>query len=249
MNTKKKLTVLAFILLLMMAAGQKTQVDAADQPFDKLTELSGLLRATGTPLDEWRFYAREKSEKLLTETQMEAQKQRVRKQLTDFEWKTVKKDNYLAFKGIHHIPESSINERVEIFFYPHNNRYYSYSVYGVKSEAYQKGKLNLFSPVLSTRLQILFHNPECFTTVSGTAPGSINQRQMSEEIGRLINGLQAKPVEWDNEQTFVSVSAYTGQWKSTITSREKKINLQVAIRSTGRTHTFTIGTPIITTEY
>lgn len=53
------------------------------------------------------------------------------------------------------------------------------------------------------------------------------------------------------EPNFVSVSAFTNEWKESIKTEKHQMNLQVSLRNAGMGEklTVTVGTPIVTTEY
>lgn len=53
------------------------------------------------------------------------------------------------------------------------------------------------------------------------------------------------------EPNFVSVSAFTNEWKESIKTKKHQMNLQVSLRNAGMGEklTVTVGTPIVTTEY
>jgi hypothetical protein len=74
---------------------------------------------------------------------------------------------------------------------------------------------------------------------------------LSVEIQDLLRAFNAKPVESLVEESFISVSAYTGLWKEALQTKKQEMNLQIALRKTrmGGQTTIVVGTPIITSEY
>ena len=64
-----------------------------------------------------------------------------------------------------------------------------------------------------------------------------------------MEDLSAKPIESLEEIAFVSVSAYTEEWKDALAVNREKMNVQVALRNTDNKTTVVVGTPIITSEY
>ncbi len=72
-----------------------------------------------------------------------------------------------------------------------------------------------------------------------------------DQASQLLRDFQATPVEWLREESLVSLSAYTGQWKNVLpAANHQPINLQLALRERlgGKTRVVA-GTPIITIEY
>ncbi|MFS0820566.1 YwmB family TATA-box binding protein [Bacillus sp. 1P02SD] len=94
-----------------------------------------------------------------------------------------------------------------------------------------------------------FEDSKTFYSISGVLS---SKNQLSLVLGELIEDAQAKVVEQLQEDTFVSVSAYSKVFESELmTSEQEKINLQVGLRADIENEEIdvTIGTPIITTEY
>lgn len=96
----------------------------------------------------------------------------------------------------------------------------------------------------------LFEKPTFFTCITGEFDDKM-EGVLFDKAVRLLASFQAQPIESLREETFVSVSAYTEQWKTSLSVGQQQMNLQLALRQDGlgaRT-TVVIGTPIITAEY
>lgn len=74
---------------------------------------------------------------------------------------------------------------------------------------------------------------------------------LSLQVKQLLTAFNAQQIESLMEESFVSVSAYTGLWEEALSSQQQEMNLQIALRKTGMggQTTLVVGTPIITSEY
>lgn len=97
-----------------------------------------------------------------------------------------------------------------------------------------------------------FGSPEnMFFTVKGEIQQP-NSPALDRVASDVLSSLSATPVESLEEQDFVSISAYKGQWDvHLLTRRDKKMNLQLGLRRDAKKGLInvTIGSPIITVEY
>ncbi|WP_059104126.1 YwmB family TATA-box binding protein [Shouchella shacheensis] len=106
---------------------------------------------------------------------------------------------------------------------------------------------------LTRRLnQFEMEDVQLFYQISAKKTDSLDA-PLYDEAKRYLDELGAAEQEALKEETFVSLSAYNGEWnENLVTGEGKKMNVQVAVRQDpemGSKATVTIGTPIITTEY
>lgn len=91
-------------------------------------------------------------------------------------------------------------------------------------------------------------NPATFTCVQAVFGDKI-EGVLQNKAMEILEDLSAKPIESLEEIAFVSVSAYTGEWKDALAVNREKMNVQVALRNTDNKTTVVVGTPIIASEY
>ncbi|WP_088031887.1 YwmB family TATA-box binding protein [Evansella clarkii] len=110
-----------------------------------------------------------------------------------------------------------------------------------------------FSELFGTHsLAARFDTEDIFLRAEGTVAGD-NAADLQRWGQKLMESFNANVVEELNEETFISISAYTPNWGNVLETNGRKINLQAAMRRVtdglgGKTN-ITIGTPLITTEY
>jgi len=93
--------------------------------------------------------------------------------------------------------------------------------------------------------------PQFSTCIHGRYSDTLSVDQQEGIISFLLKELDAKRIEALQDETVTSVSAYTKQWSSYITTNNHKMNVQVAthVDTLSKLTRITIGTPIITAEY
>ena len=85
----------------------------------------------------------------------------------------------------------------------------------------------------------------------GSYKGKITKRQGETLVERLLNNIQAHKVESIENQTLISISAYSSRVTDYINSKGEKINVQIAMRYSeydDKTHLW-LGSPVIPLEY
>lgn len=102
--------------------------------------------------------------------------------------------------------------------------------------------------ILKKMRKIFRQNPATFTCVQAVFGDKI-EGVLQNKAMEILEDLSAKPIESLEEIAFVSVSAYTEEWKDALAVNREKMNVQVALRNTDNKTTVVVGTPIIASEY
>ncbi|MGM9986894.1 MAG: YwmB family TATA-box binding protein [Bacillaceae bacterium] len=98
-------------------------------------------------------------------------------------------------------------------------------------------------------VKILKNKPVFFTCVKGQFNGNLNTT-LQKNVENILTIFTAEEIERAEEDTFLSVSAYTEQWKAELPIQQSKMNMQIALREIENNNVaIVIGTPIITMEY
>ncbi|WP_066506037.1 YwmB family TATA-box binding protein [Abyssisolibacter fermentans] len=93
--------------------------------------------------------------------------------------------------------------------------------------------------------------PLITTCITGTYTGELNMSRRYKTVFKALNSINAEAVEGLNDDSLISVSAYSPQIKNYIFSGNKKMNLNVAMRYSeyeDKTYIW-MATPLITTGY
>lgn len=93
--------------------------------------------------------------------------------------------------------------------------------------------------------------PQFSTCIRGMYNGKLSVDQQEGRILSIFRALQAKELERLEDETVVSISGYTPEWKPfLLLDGQAKMNLQIATHRDSEAGTWiTAGTPIITAEY
>ncbi|HEX7065718.1 MAG TPA: YwmB family TATA-box binding protein [Bacillales bacterium] len=245
----RKWIMITFILLLFL--GTYTQTEAQRFSFP-LLKIIHVMENRDIAIDHWGLYTKKIGGLLDSPKGYERFVEGFQKDLPAFHWTKITKDyeGNLKITGVHTDNRTTVNERITILAYPQNNKWGTYIIYEVGSDHWNLDNWQRFSSVFFERIDNFFkENPTIFTCVNGKVNAKMNL-VLQKRAQKLLKAFSAVPVEKLKEKTFISVSAYTDQWKQSIQTRNHRMNLQVALRTEGGSAaTVTIGTPIITTEY
>ncbi|HEX6922214.1 MAG TPA: YwmB family TATA-box binding protein [Bacillales bacterium] len=246
---KQKWVMVAFILLLFLGTYTQTNAQRFSSP---LLDIIGVMKSRDISVNHWGLYTKKIGSLLPSRKGYERWVEGLKGQLQAFRWTKITKDyeGNLKITGVHTDKETKVHERLTVLAYPQKDDWGTYIIYEVGSDHWNIEDWRQFSSIYFNRIDKLFsEDPTIFTCVSGRfdakmKPVLLNRAQ------QLLGEFSAVPVEKLDEKTFVSVSAYTNQWKQSIQTGNEQMNLQVALRTQGGSvATVTIGTPIITTEY
>lgn len=146
---------------------------------------------------------------------------------------------------------ASIKEQIIFVAYPHKDQLKTYLIYVIEGENWEPELMNNFAPSIQIKIGTTFDkNPQIFSCAKGQTGGKIDGVLYNSALN-ILKDFSADPIESLQEEAFVSVSAYTENWKNSIPEKNKEMNIQIALRNQGlgASTTVVIGTPIITSEY
>lgn len=246
---KRKWAMIIFVLLLFM--GTYTGTDARQRTMP-LYDIIHVMQHRNISVTHWGLYTKKVGGFIESRKGYVRWIGRLQSELPAFQWTNIMKDyeGNLKITGIHTDKNTNIHERITVLAYPEGNKWGTYFIYEVDSDHWDSRNWQQFSSVFQNRVHRFFdENPTIYTCVSGRPNVKMNF-VLLQRAHKLLQAFSAVPVEGLREKTFVSLSAYTDQWKQSIQTKNHRMNLQVALRTGGNgATTVTIGTPIITTEY
>ncbi len=158
-----------------------------------------------------------------------------------------KLDKTLAIKNKNAIQK----EQIIYVAYPHKDQLKTYLIYVIEGENWEPELISDFAPSIQSKIGTMFDkNPQIFSCAKGHLGGKIDGVLYNQALN-ILKDFSADPIESLQEEAFVSVSAYTENWKNSIPEKNKEMNIQKALRNQGlgASTTVVIGTPIITSEY
>lgn len=256
-KTRQKLEIVFYsMIIFILYFGLSTHPEATDDgPFTELSTISEVMDKQDLEMRNWTVYTREH---LNSWESLDAPKDElvsIQNKTTDFKWETESVSDHRGQKKTiakkDHF-DLGVTETLTYIIFPHNDKFNSYLSYEVQGKNFSNEIDQTLSAIILSRLEDLFlPNTKFFTCTTGNGSGKLNF-DLEQQADRILDQFSAQKIEFLKEETFISVSAYTNTWKNLIKSNNKKMNLQVAIRTNqqlGGQTTITIGTPIITTEY
>lgn len=146
---------------------------------------------------------------------------------------------------------AALKEQIIYVAYPHKDQLKTYIIYVIEGENWEPELMNDFAPSIQTKIGTMFDkSPQIFSCAKGQTGGNIDGVLYNQAL-KILKDFSADPIESLQEEAFVSVSAYTENWKNSIPEKNKEMNIQIALRNhgLGASTTVVIGTPIITSEY
>lgn len=226
-----------------------TETNNATEPF---LQIVSAMNEVGAEIDTWSLQAKDEKGFTSDREGYESIVGELHSVANDFTWEeSVHDGDSIRIRGSKKSFKGHIHETVTILTYHVADRYDTKISYEIKGDHWKESMKNDIFSLFSTRTSGLFlENPSFFTCVTGNFSDTmeIAVNQQAKNIMRL---LRANFVESLEEESIVSLSAYTKQWDKSITTNHKKMNLQIALRDEGLNEPtrVLIGTPILTAEY
>lgn len=218
-------------------------------PLDDLAEVMDGLKIE---MNGWTMTAKENSGFKSDWKGYQSRVEKLHKKTPDFTWgKPEYKDETIIVKATKKSTDGNMIETLTISTHRLDERYHSVLSYSMTGEHWNKKVKNDAFTLFSTRTSELFlSNPSFFSCISG----KINDTMviaLSKRAEQIMHEFDADFVEGIHEETFVSLSAYTELWQTSLETKEKKMNLQIALRNKGKNTPVDvlIGTPILLHEY
>ncbi|MGO4889173.1 YwmB family TATA-box binding protein [Anaerobacillus sp. MEB173] len=244
------ITMITLITMTIYTYGEATQ---PQQGLTELQEIIGVMQEKQVDIDNWTIYTRELLRAKASDKTVDEQLATIKNSAEGFQWE-IEADDETEKKhiGTLHHQIANVTETLTFIVHPHKTNYDTYLIYEVNGKDWNEQEWQNFSSLILNRIQTFFDiNSPIFSSVNGNVQDT-EYSNLDKYANDFVEAFSAQKIEGLNEETFVSLSAYTDDWETSIQSKEKNINLQIALRSNerlgGRT-TVTIGTPIITSEY
>jgi hypothetical protein len=130
-------------------------------------------------------------------------------------------------------------------------KYNTYLIVSLTSDQVDEVGYNEAYSYLSDAVQALSLQPKIKVNFRGSINEQLTHKQQEAWINDMFSQLEANVKEGLNENEVVSLTGYSELMKNEVRSGENPVNVQIASRyDDGSKRTvFTVGTPLITTEY
>ncbi|WLD93141.1 YwmB family TATA-box binding protein [Alkalihalobacillus sp. AL-G] len=247
----KKVLMTGLMLTILLACFSGAQAKQSNWNDQALVQITSVMQQSDIDIKNWSLYGKSTSGFVSDFTGYVNVVESLQAKSPSFNWeKIIESNEHWSVTGFN-IHSSGIKERVSVFAYPHKKQYKTYIIYEVEGHDWNSQVWDSFKPEFRKKVQwFLGESPSIYTCVQGTDSGTIDI-VLQKMAKQLVQSFNATTVEALYEETFLSLSAYTDQWKHSILTDQQKMNLQIGLRThgIGGKTTITIGTPIITTEY
>lgn len=242
---KRYMVIMAITLVLTLVMAGKGTSLAGER--DQLPAMAEVLLKNNVAIDEWSLYARES----IPTDSVEKTAQKIMKQVEHFSWEIHPEGESWKAVGTSNQTGAWKKEKIQIISTPKKGKAQAYILYELKGYGWDPKKWEVYSSSFEQTKQDIFHGkPTFFSCIKGKNSVKM-EGVLYNQAEKLLNDFEAEPIEKLEEESFISVSAYTGQWKNALPAKNGKMNIQIAIRNAGMGDpaTIVVGTPIITTEY
>ena len=246
MKNKQTVNALIFIVILFLAVYVFKTLDAAgNTPLGQLAE--GLARHD-VVLEEWTLHT--KKQFSLNEKEFFEKVQHLKKQYRQYEWTFTREDGTVKATGMYADPKKRVRAKIHVVSTLKNEGPVSYLLYEQKGAGLRENWNDTYEQFERDAFDIMREKTAVFTCLKGHLNGMIDKK-LKKKANELVKEFNATSVEDLIEPNFVSVSAFTNEWKESIKTEKHQMNLQVSLRNAGMGEklTVTVGTPIVTTEY
>ncbi|EME73491.1 YwmB family TATA-box binding protein [Bacillus sonorensis] len=246
MKKKQTVNALIFIVMLFLAIHVFKTLDAAgNTPMQQLAE--GLTRHD-VELEEWTLHT--KKQFSLSESEFFEKMKHLKSQYRQYEWAFSRKDGTVKATGIYADQKNQISKKIHLVATLTKQRPVSYLLYEQKGAGPRENWNHTYKQFERDAFDIMREKTAVFTCLKGHLNGKMDV-VLQKKANDLVKEFHARSVENVMEPNFVSVSAFTNEWKESIKTEKHQMNLQVSLRNAGMGEklTVTVGTPIVTTEY
>lgn len=240
-----------FFLLLLMGLiyvyySYETKATSHSEAFTKLMNI--VTMDTDIQLEQWQLIAKETIANEFEQTVAKLQKEQ-----SDFTWESPRyTEDVVHVEAVKYAPDESHVEKIVLHSYLHHEKPETLLTYEITGSMWNEQIKSDAVLLFSTRTTDLFsESPAVFTCITGNLNDTMNNIVLKDEARAIMHQFHADFVEEMQEETFVSLSAYTTLWHSSLLTNRKKMNLQIALRQQHIDDSITvmIGTPILMTEY
>lgn len=233
---------LAIILLvLVIFTFHLKDVVAKESAINELVEMIDAVEDEALQVKTWQIMIREQ----ISKKEMPDMMQAISQSGFSSSYTTETTKNAIKYKWNSRIEDSSIESIIMITSKKQHTVDVIYKIESLEVSSLDQNDLeNRVQHVLEN---VFSGDMTKFTCISTEVDAIIDSDDLFD---RMIDRLHVKEIDEMNEKDFIVMSGYTEEWETAMPSLNKSMNIQLAARKglNGKLN-FTIGTPILTTEY
>ncbi|WP_350019690.1 YwmB family TATA-box binding protein [Priestia flexa] len=245
----KKISVFLAIFIAGIIVYYGSYVTNAQASNSTLEKMVNVLNKEAVEMKEWSLYAREEAVDVTSLVNFQMKSKQLQSKFRGFKWDIKRENDVWKAEGTRQT--ESVKELIMLTYTGDEKSKGGYISYELIGQGFTTRNVNDAEEIFKDNYEQLFlTNPLIFSCIKG----EINDKMesvLSLQVKQLLTAFNAQQIESLMEESFVSVSAYTGLWEEALSSQQQEMNLQIALRKTGMggQTTLVVGTPIITSEY
>ncbi|WP_027408004.1 YwmB family TATA-box binding protein [Anoxybacteroides tepidamans] len=246
---RKNITIIALLFTVFLIGHHSFSEAKENEPLEQIQTMAHVLQKNGASIQQWTIYTREYAQTIKNHSDFAKKVDELKRTFPNFRW-TVAADQHVQ-KATGLYEHSSIQEKIQLVTAVANEKPQTYILYELKGFGWSEKVKKKIGKNIRQKSSLLFvKQPAFFSCVKGELNGKM-EGVLLKQAYHLLHEFRAEPVEALQEGTFVSISAYTGQWENVLPTKTHPMNIQLALRQTGLggQTTVVVGTPIITIEY
>lgn len=213
-----------------------------------LRTIARVLQNNGIEPKQWIVYTREYSQQIQNDAAFFQKLDELKRGNRAFRWSFEANHDMKKATGIYQHP--FFQEKIQLIMTVTKDKPQTYILYEAKGLHWSEKKWEEAAKVIEKKTHQLFvKQPTFFTCMNGEFSGNMEGGLFHNAL-HLLREFQATPIESLQEESFVSLSAYTEQWDNVLPTKDHPMNIQLALRERlGGKISIVVGTPIITIEY
>jgi hypothetical protein len=247
---QKPSTLFAILLAIMMFMYQYSFGEAkGKEPLQEMKTMAHVLQKNSAHIQEWTIYTREYTPTIKDDAAFLKKFNELKRDYPSFQWRLETDQHVQKATGLYE--HSSIQEKIQLVTTVTKEKPQTYILYEVKGFSWsEKVWKEVSEKIRQKSSQLFIKQPAFFSCIKGEFSDKM-KGVLLKRAYHLLHEFEATPVEALREETFVSISAYTGQWENVLPTKTHPMNIQLALRKEGLggKTTVVVGTPIITIEY
>lgn len=246
MDKNKFKTTFVFALILIGTIIAVHSLQAREEP--QLAQLAEAIEKHDAEIKEWTLYAKKDLD--LNKEDFFQKMKHLEAQYRQYRWSVKEEDHVVKAIGILYNEKNQTTMKLQLVSTLKNDSSSSYLLYEQSGAVARDNWSHTYEQFERQVFDIFQEKATIFSCLKGELNGMMDV-VLQKKANELANEFSAELVEQFSEPNFVSMSAYTTRWKDYISTADHKMNLQIAIRSSGMggKHMIVIGTPIVTSEY
>jgi hypothetical protein len=238
------------LLIMIMGTCQYSSGEAVgNESLQPLKTIARVLQDNKTEIEQWTVYTREYAQYIQNDAAFFKKLDELKNENRTFRWYLDTNHHMKKATGLSKHP--FFQEKIQLVMTVTKDKPQTYILYEVIGLGWSEKKWKeIVGTIVKKSNQLFVKQPTFFACIKGEFSDNMKGGLFYNAL-HLLREFQATPVESLREESFVSLSAYTGQWKNVLpTDDYQPMNIQLALRERlGGKTTVVVGTPIITIEY